>query len=91
MASELPVVSTDVGDVRNIVSAENLPFIIKRDDEAGLADAIRTLANDAVLRKKLGDANRHLATSQYDEVTMLARYRQLYGSAMKRADFARQS
>ena len=91
MASELPVVSTDVGDVRNIVSAENLPFIIKRDHEAGLADAIRTLANDAVLRKKLGDANRHLATSQYDEVTMLARYRQLYGSAMKRADFARQS
>ena len=91
MASELPVVSTDVGDVRNIVSAENLPFIIKRDDEAGLADAIRTLANNAVLRKKLGDANRYLATSQYDEVTMLARYRQLYGSAMKRADFARQS
>ena len=85
------MVSTDVGDVRNIVSAENLPFIIKRDHEAGLADAIRTLANDAVLRKKLGDANRHLATSQYDEVTMLARYRQLYGSAMKRADFARQS
>ena len=91
MASELPVVSTDVGDVRNIVSAENLPFIIKRDDEDGLGDAIRTLANEAVLRKKLGDANRYLATSQYDEVTMLARYRQLYGSAMKRADFARQS
>ena len=91
MASELPVVSTDVGDVRHIVSAENLPFIIKRDDEAGLANAIRTLANDAALCKKLGDANRHLATSQYDEVTMLARYRQLYGSAMKRADFARQS
>jgi L-malate glycosyltransferase len=91
MASELPVVATDVGDVRNIVSSENLPFIVKRENEGGLADAIRTLANDAALRKKLGDANRYLATSQYDEVTMLARYRQLYGSAMKRADFARQS
>ena len=91
MASELPVVATDVGDVRNIVASENLPFIIRRDDEAGLADAIRLLADDAALRKKLGDANRYLATSQYDEITMLARYRQLYGSAMKRADFARQS
>ncbi len=91
MASEIPVVSTDVGDVRNMVASENLPFIVKRDDEAGLADAIRTLASDAGLRKKLGDANRYLATSQYDEGTMLARYRQLYGSAMKRADFARQS
>jgi L-malate glycosyltransferase len=91
MASEIPVVATDVGDVRNIVSSENLPFIMKREDEAGLADAIRTLASNADLRKKLGVANRHLAASQYDEMTMLARYRQLYGSAMKRADFARQS
>lgn len=91
MASELPVVATDVGDVRNIVASENLPFIVNRLDETALTDAIRALANDAALRKKLGDANRYLATSQYDEVTMLARYRQLYGSAMKRADFARQS
>lgn len=91
MASELPVVATDVGDVRNIVSRENLPFIVPRTDEDGLANAIRSLANDEQLRKTIGDANRHLATSQYDETTMLARYRQLYGSAMKRADFARQS
>jgi L-malate glycosyltransferase len=91
MASELPVVATDVGDVRNIVAPENLPYIVNRQDEAGLADAISKLAGDAALRKTVGDANRYLATSQYDEVTMLARYRQLYGSAMKRADFARQS
>ena len=91
MASELPVVATDVGDVRNIVASDNLPFIVNRLDETALANAIRTLADDSALRKKLGDANRYLATSQYDEVTMLARYRQLYGSAMKRADFARQS
>jgi glycosyltransferase involved in cell wall biosynthesis len=90
MASELPVVSTDVGDVRNIVAAENLPFIVPRSDEDGLAHAIRLLAGDTALRKNIGDANRYLATSHYDEVTMFARYRQLYGSAMKRADFARQ-
>ena len=91
MASELPVVSTDVGDVRHIVAPENLPFIVSRNDEAGMADAIRNLATDAKLRRTVGDANRWLATSQYDEETMLARYRQLYGSAMKRADFARQA
>ena len=91
MASELPVVSTDVGDVRNIVAPENLPYIVARTDEAALAGAIQKLAADAVLRKTLGDANRYLATSHYDEAMMFARYRQLYGSAMKRADFARQS
>jgi L-malate glycosyltransferase len=91
MTSAIPAVSTDVGDVSNIVSRDNLPYIVSRDDEAGLADAIRTLAADAGLRARVGDANRSVACAQYDESTMFARYRQLYGSAMKRADFARQS
>lgn len=91
MTSALPAVSTDVGDVRNIVARENLPYIVPRQDEDALADAIRTLAADAGLRASIGEANRFLACSQYDEATMFARYRQLYGSAMKRADFARQS
>lgn len=91
MTSALPIVSTDVGDVRNIVSRENRPFIVARDDEDALASAIRSLANDVPLRTTLATANRILACSQYDEDTMFARYRQLYGSAMKRADFARQS
>lgn len=90
MASGIPAVSTDVGDVRNIVSKENRPFVVAREDEAGLATAISTLARDARLRAAVGEANRFLAFSQYDEETMFARYRQLYGSAMKRADFARQ-
>ncbi|WP_395629003.1 glycosyltransferase [Sphingorhabdus sp.] len=91
MTSAIPVVSTDVGDVKNIVARENRPFIVPRTDEASLAQAIGELANDAGLREKLGIANRSLACALYDEETMFARYRQLYGSAMKRADFARQS
>jgi L-malate glycosyltransferase len=91
MTSAIPAVSTDVGDVRNIVARDNLPFIVRREDEAGLANAIRILSADADLRAKVGEANRFVACSQYDESTMFARYRQLYGSAMKRADFARQS
>ena len=91
MTSALPIVSTDVGDVRNIVARENALFVAARTDEPGLANAIRDLASDAGLREKLGAANRLMACSQYDEATMFARYRQLYGSAMNRADFARQS
>jgi L-malate glycosyltransferase len=90
MTSALPAVSTDVGDVRNIVSRENRPFIVPRQNEDALANAIRSLAADAELRSTVGNANRAVACSQYDESTMFARYRQLYGSAMKRADFARQ-
>lgn len=91
MTSALPIVATDVGDVRNIVSRENRPFVVARKDEDALSGAIKDLAGNAPLRETLGAANRLVACSQYDEETMFARYRQLYGSAMKRADFARQS
>jgi glycosyltransferase involved in cell wall biosynthesis len=91
MTSALPIVSTDVGDIRNIVSRDNRPYIVPRSDEDALVGAITALATDPALRATLGAANRVVACSQYDEETMFARYRQLYGSAMKRADFARQS
>jgi L-malate glycosyltransferase len=91
MAGGIPIVSTDVGDVRNIVAKENLRFIVPRHDESALAGAICQLANDRNLRATVGEANRFVAFAQYDENAMFARYRQLYGSAMKRADFARQT
>lgn len=89
MAAGCAVAATDVGDVRHIVDAENKPYIVPRDDDA-LAAAIRDLANDPALCERLGLRNRNKAHSEYDEGRMFARYRQLYGSAMGRADFARQ-
>jgi L-malate glycosyltransferase len=90
MAAARPVVSTNVGDVANMVARENKPFIMARDDEDGLAAAIKQLAGNAALRHELGHANYSRALAEYGEAAMFARYRQLYGSAMKRADFARQ-
>jgi L-malate glycosyltransferase len=90
MAAGCPVAATDVGDVRNIVTAPNHDYIVPRDDEDGLANAIRTLATDSKLRSSIGEANRGRAYAEYGEATMIARYQQLYGSAMGRADFARQ-
>jgi L-malate glycosyltransferase len=90
MTAGLPAACTDVGDVRNIVTAENRPFIVPKEDEAALGTAIATLANDAALRKSIGAANQKLAVSDYGETQMFNRYRALYGNAMNRADFARQ-
>ena len=89
MAAGCAVAATDVGDVRNIVAEENKEYIVSRDDQA-LTDAIRILARDSDLRDRLGEKNRNRAYNEYDEQRMFARYRQLYGSAMGRADFARQ-
>ncbi len=90
MAAGCAVAATDVGDIRNMVAAGNCDFIVPRDDENALADAIRRLANDAGLRRELGAANAARAAAEYDEGIMFANYRKLYGGAMNRADFARQ-
>ncbi|MGL5838879.1 MAG: glycosyltransferase family 4 protein [Sphingorhabdus sp.] len=90
MAAARPVVATNVGDIGNMISRENRRFLVPRDDEAALADAIRTLAGDEQLRRDLGQTNYARAIADYSETEMLARYQQLYGATMRRADFARQ-
>lgn len=91
MAAYRPIISTDVGDVRNMVCRDNLPYIVPRADEDALASAIRELGADVKLREHIGYENARVAHAEYDQEMMFARYRQLYGSAMRRADFARQA
>ncbi len=79
MAASRPVLCTDVGDVMAIVPELNWPFIVPACDEAAFAEALRHLVINPGLRKSLGEANRALAVSAYDEATMIARYASLYG------------
>jgi glycosyltransferase involved in cell wall biosynthesis len=83
MAAGLPVVSTPVGDVPRMVSAENAPFVTGAD-EVLLRDALQPLVSDADLRARVGAANRAKARAEFDEATMLAAYRALYADAMRR-------
>ena len=83
MAAGLPVVSTPVGDVPLMVSAENAPFVTG-GDEVLLRDALQPLVLDPALRARIGAANQALARADYDEAVMIARYRALYADAMRR-------
>ena len=83
MAAGLPVVATDVGDVGAMVAPANRRFIVPRNDDL-LGGALRQLVADPALRAALGRANRDLAVEQYDAVTMVAAYRELYGQASGR-------
>jgi len=84
MAAGLPAVVTAVGDVREIVSADNRPLIVELSDEAAFAAALDSLAARADLRKAIGQANREKAAAEYDEKAMIARYGRLYGEAIGR-------
>lgn len=79
MAAGLPAVSTDVGDVRNIVASGNIPFIAPVQAEEAYAQALSTLVSDPGLRYKMGEANRIFAAQHYDEADMVRRYGTLYG------------
>ena len=86
MAAGLPAVATAVGDVAEIVSADNRPLIVDPADEAAFAAALDSLAARPDLRRAIGLANREKAMAEFDEKAMIARYGRLYGEAIGRPD-----
>jgi glycosyltransferase involved in cell wall biosynthesis len=84
MAAGLPIASLPVGDVRRMVAPENLPFIAEYPTEVRLRDVMQGLINDPAARAVVGAANRAKAVAEYDEATMIARYKALYEQALGR-------
>lgn len=81
MAAGLAVVATEVGDVRDMLSPENLPFLAPQDD-AALADRMLRLLADAPLRSAIGAANRARAARDYDQAAMIRAWRHLFDALL---------
>ncbi len=77
MASGLPVVSTDVGDVAVMVATENRPYVVGLDDKA-LAQALAGLAADPAARQQIGLANLAKARREFDQAAMFAAHAALW-------------
>jgi glycosyltransferase involved in cell wall biosynthesis len=77
MAAGLPVASTDVGDVRDMLSEESQDFIAPCDD-VGLAERLRMLLSSPDARRRAGDANRRKAVQDYDQARMFAAYADVF-------------
>ena len=77
MASGLPVVSTDVGDVRAMLAPENAAFVGARDD-AVIAGLLAALLDDPVERARIGRANRAKAERDFDQAAMFAAWHELW-------------
>lgn len=85
MAAGLPIAAPAVGDIAEMVVAENGPFIVQPGDEQALAGALVRLAAEPKLRAAIGAANQAKAHEAFDEARMIARYGALYAAAMGRA------
>ncbi|MGD0429512.1 MAG: glycosyltransferase [Acetobacteraceae bacterium] len=77
MASGLPVVSTDVGDVRAMLAVENAAYVGARDDAVMSALLAKLLASPED-RARIGAANRAKAQRDFDQATMFSGWHELW-------------
>lgn len=88
MASGLPLVATDVGDVRAMLGEAGAACVVPRDD-AALADGLARLLGDPALRASLGYANRARAERDFDAERMFAAWRALYDGNVQAGGYRR--
>jgi glycosyltransferase involved in cell wall biosynthesis len=83
MAAGLSIVSTDVGDVSQMVSPPNRPFVVPLDAEA-LAAAIQSLLLQPALAAAIGAMNREAARQTFDQERMFLAYDRLFSGETQR-------
>lgn len=84
MATGLPIISTDVGDIKIMVAEGNKPFIVNKDDDASYIRALKALIENELFRKDIGMSNRRKCLADYDEKLMFSKYEELYFSCIRR-------
>src|SRR5262245_473666 len=81
MLTELPCVTTPVGGIPELAEHERTALLVPPRDVPALAAAISRLAQDAGLRRELGEAARKHCVEGYSYERMLDRMEGIYGDA----------
>jgi glycosyltransferase involved in cell wall biosynthesis len=82
MASGLPVISTDVGSVGDIIRDGEDGFLIESDDRDALAARIEELAGDPRMRDGMGRKGRKRVVDNFSTSIMLDNYNDLFRSLL---------
>ena len=78
MAAYLPIVATDVGDIRGMLAVENVPFVAPRDS-AAMAAALLAVLRLPDRGRSIGAANRSRAEAAYSQEAMFAAWGAVLG------------
>ncbi len=81
MASRLPWVATDVGDVPQLIQDGHTGILVPPEDTTALARAVTTLLGNAEVRRRLGTAARHLVENDFSAEKMTDEYLAVYSRA----------
>jgi glycosyltransferase involved in cell wall biosynthesis len=78
MASELAVITTGTGGIKDIVVPDETAVIVSEKDDKAISKAVITLLNDAPLRKRLGKAGRERVEKYFTWQKVASQYDQVY-------------
>ena len=78
MACGLPIISTRVGAIPEVITDGVEGFLIEPGDIEALADCIVRLGKDSQLRQRMGDAARKTVQQQYSLNAMVERLMDIY-------------
>jgi glycosyltransferase involved in cell wall biosynthesis len=78
MAGGLPVVGTDIEGIRDVIERGVSGMLVAPDDVPGLAGTLARLADDATLRRQMGDAAHHAARAKYSLARCLQQTQDLF-------------
>lgn len=82
MALGLPVVASAVDGVPEVVEHEKTGLLVRPQDPAGLAEALRRLSTDAALRQRLGEAAKKLIAEKFTLINMIGAYQKAYSDVL---------
>jgi glycosyltransferase involved in cell wall biosynthesis len=86
MACALPVVTTPVGSIGEIVTHEETGLMVAPQSTPALRDALARLLGDATLRVRLGAAGRQRALERFSDTLMVERMERIFLAAASRHD-----
>ncbi|MFL5420549.1 MAG: glycosyltransferase, partial [Myxococcales bacterium] len=84
MATGLPVITTRVGGIPEIVDDGRSGFLIDPGDEQGLVRALRDLVESPELRARMGALGRRIVEERFDAARTTARLLDLLESLARR-------
>ena len=79
-AANIPVITTDVGGVRDIVLEGETGFIVPKNDVASLSDKMRLLIEDEKLRKKMSQNGWTFVEHKFHYTTLVKNMEEYYNS-----------